>query len=84
MTEEPGTALSFRTKEELRAFVLEQLADAETLAAELRDLSSPMPADTLARVAALQRNWERVAAGAVDLEVQRVTVPDFPPGGPTD
>jgi hypothetical protein len=61
VSDEPGTVPAPQTVEELQAFALRMEADALRLADELRDLRSPMPADTLARVVALDRSWEQLA-----------------------
>ncbi|MCZ0984074.1 hypothetical protein O1L60_45750 [Streptomyces diastatochromogenes] len=84
MTEELDAASPRRTVEDLRGLALELEADAVKLRDELADFGRPMPADMLARVAALVRGQEQLREWTLDLAVQEVTVPDFPPGAPTD
>ncbi|MEU0032003.1 hypothetical protein [Streptomyces sp. NPDC006335] len=82
MTEQLGAGSPLRTKEEVRAFVLQLEAEAKRLAADVGDLSRPMAAgEALARAAAIQGKWERVREWAIEQEVQDVAVPDYPPGG---
>ncbi|MFE7838961.1 hypothetical protein ACFU53_23815 [Streptomyces sp. NPDC057474] len=83
MTEQLGAGPPLRTKEEVRTFVLELKAEAKRLAADVGDLSRPMAAgEALVRAVAIQQKWDRVRDWAIEQEVQDVTVPDYPPGGP--
>ena len=84
MIDEPGSVPAPRTVEELRAFALQLQAAYLQFADDLRDLSSPMPPDTLARALALDQDSEQLKAWSVDLAVRQVTVPDYPPGAGED
>ncbi|MEU2026184.1 hypothetical protein ABZ565_29120 [Streptomyces sp. NPDC016469] len=65
--------------DDVRALALVLVSDAERLRDEVAAVGSARPADLLARVVALRDSRRLLAEWIIDLQVQQVDVPNYPP-----
>lgn len=74
-----GAEPPHRSVDDVRALALVLVSDAERLRDEVAAAGSAMPADLLARVVVLRDGRRLLAEWIIDLQVQQVDVPDYPP-----
>lgn len=74
-----GAEPSHRSVDDVRALALVLVSDAERLRDEVAAVGSARPADLLARVVALRDSRRLLAEWIIDLQVQQVDVPNYPP-----